>query len=71
MGKMYSVRAVAKEFGVTTYTVRNWARDGKIKAFKIPNNSDKAQWFFAEEEINRLKSGESGESGESSNEKQG
>ncbi len=60
MGKMYSVRAVAKEFGVTTYTVRNWARDGKIKAFKIPNNSDKAPWFFTEEEINRLKSGESG-----------
>ncbi len=57
-GKMYSVREVAKELGITTHTVRSWAKAGKVKAVKIPNNSDKAQWFFSEEELNRLRNGE-------------
>lgn len=54
MGKMLSVRKVAKMLGVTTYTIRNWAKSGKIKAVKMPNNSDKSQWFISEEEIKRL-----------------
>lgn len=54
MGKMLSVRKVAKMLDVTTYTVRGWAKSGKIKAVKIPNNSDKSQWFIPEEEIKRL-----------------
>ena len=56
MSKMFSVRKVAKMLDVTTYTVRGWAKSGKIKAVKIPNNSDKAQWFIPEEEIKRLQS---------------
>ena len=58
MSRMLTVRRVAKMLGVTTYTVRNWARSGKIKAVKIPNNSDKAQWFISEKELNRIKNEE-------------
>ncbi len=54
MSKMLTVRKVAKMLGVTTYTIRNWARQGKIKAVKFPDNSDKSQWFISEEEIKRL-----------------
>lgn len=56
---MLTVRKVAKMLGVTTYTVRNWAHKGKIKAVKIPNNSVGAQWFFDETEIQKLMKGES------------
>ena len=54
MSKMFSVKKVAKVLGVTTYTVRNWAKNGKIKAVKLPDNSDKSQWFISEEELSRL-----------------
>lgn len=58
MEEMYTIRKTAKMLGVTTYTVRNWARNRKIKAVKIPNDSEKAQWFIPVEEIDRLKNGE-------------
>ena len=51
---MVSVRKAAKILSVTTYTVRNWARGGKIKAIKIPNDSPKSRWYIPEEEIERL-----------------
>lgn len=57
MSKMYNVRKVAKMLDVTTYTIRNWCNNGKIKAVKIPNNSEKAQWFVSEEELARLQKG--------------
>lgn len=53
--KMYSVRKVAKMLDVTTYTVRHWIKNGKLKAVKIPDNSDKSQWFISEEELDRLR----------------
>lgn len=56
--KLFSVRKVAKMLDVTTYTVRKWAKEKKINAVKIPDNSPKAQWFVSEEELNRLKNGE-------------
>ncbi len=58
MSNMLSIRKVAKMLGITTYTLRNWAKAGKIKAVKIPNNSDKAQWFISEEEVARMQNGE-------------
>lgn len=58
MSNMLSIRKVAKMLGITTYTLRNWAKSGKIKAVKIPNNSDKAQWFISEEEVARMQNGE-------------
>ena len=58
MSNMLSIRKVAKMLGITTYTLRNWAKTGKINAVKIPNNSDKAQWFISEEEVARLQSGD-------------
>lgn len=53
--KMFPIKRVSKMLGVTTYTVRNWARDKKIKAVKIPDNSQQSQWFIPESEIERLK----------------
>lgn len=57
MDKMLSIRKAAKVLGVTTYTLRNWARLGKIKAVKMPNNSDKAQWFISEDELLKMQKG--------------
>lgn len=54
MSKMLSLRKASKVLGVTTYTVRNWCKTGKIKAVKMPNNSPKSQWFVSDEEIARL-----------------
>ena len=58
MSRMLTVRKVAKMLGVTTYTVRNWAKTGKIRAIKIPNCSTKSQWFIPEKEIFRIKNEE-------------
>lgn len=44
--------------GITTYTVRNWAKSQKIKAVKIPDNSQHSQWFIPADEIKRLKNGD-------------
>ena len=55
MPEMYSIRKTAKILGITTYTVRNWAKCQKIKAVKIPDNSQHSQWFIPADEIKRLK----------------
>ena len=50
---MKTIRETAKIFGVHWQTIRNWIRDGKIKAVKI-----KRTVRITEEEIERVKRGE-------------
>lgn len=50
---MKTIRETAKIFGVHWQTIRNWIRDGKIKAVKIERTVR-----IPEEEIERLKGGE-------------
>lgn len=52
--KMFTVREAAKVLGVTTFTVRNWARRGVIRAVKIPVDSPGSHWFIPEAELNAL-----------------
>lgn len=53
--RLFSVRKVAKILDVTTYTVRKWAKEKKINAVKIPDNSQQSQWFIPESEVERLR----------------
>lgn len=50
---MKTIKETAKIFGVHWQTVRNWIRDGKIKAVKIDRTIR-----IPDEEIERLKRGE-------------
>lgn len=50
---MRTIKETAKIFGVHWQTVRNWIRDGKIKAVKIERTVR-----IPEEEVERLKRGE-------------
>lgn len=50
---MKTIKETAKIFGVHWRTVRNWIRDGKIKAVKIERTIR-----IPDEEIERLKRGE-------------
>lgn len=50
---MKTIYEVAEIFGVHWQTVRNWIRDGKIKAVKIERTIR-----ISDEEIERLKRGE-------------
>lgn len=50
---MKTIKETAKIFGVHWQTVRNWIRDGKIKAVKIERTIR-----IPDEEIGRLKRGE-------------
>ena len=50
---MKTIRETAKIFGVHWQTIRNWIRDGKIKAVKIERTVR-----IQEEEIQRVKRGE-------------
>ena len=36
MNELIKPSVVAKQLGVTTVTVRNWVRAGKLKAFRTP-----------------------------------
>lgn len=47
---MKTIRETAKIFGVHWQTIRNWIRDGKIKAVKIERTVR-----IPEEEIERVK----------------
>lgn len=49
---MKTIKETAKIFGVHWQTVRNWIRDGKIKAVKIERTIR-----IPDEEIERLKRG--------------
>lgn len=57
MSRMYSVKKSAKMLGVTTYTLRNWAKAKKIKAVKMPDNSKISRWYIPEDEIKRMQTG--------------
>lgn len=50
---MKTIRETAKIFGVHWQTIRNWIRDGKIKAVKIERTVR-----IPEEEIERVKRGD-------------
>lgn len=50
---MKTIKETAKIFGVHWQTIRNWIRDGKIKAVKIERTVR-----IPEEEIERVKRGD-------------
>lgn len=51
---MYRIKEVAKILGFTDRAVRKWVVEGKINAVKIMS-----EWRISEEELERLKRGES------------
>lgn len=53
--RMFTIKKFSKILGVTTYTARKWAKDKKIKAVKIPDDSPQSQWFIPESEVERLR----------------
>ena len=50
--KGYSVKMTADALGITDRTVRQWIRDGKIKATKIQGTR---RWLICADEIERLR----------------
>lgn len=54
--KMYNVRQASNLLGIKVRTVREWIRNGKLKAQKYMESN---RWFIAESEIRRIKNGES------------
>lgn len=55
METTYNIKETAEMLGIKVRTVREWIRNGKIKAFKYPNSSI---WRIKESEIQRLINGE-------------
>lgn len=55
METSYNIKETAEMLGIKVRTVREWIRNGKIKAFKYPNSSI---WRIKESEIKRLINGE-------------
>lgn len=53
--KGYNLNEVAELLGLKVRTVRQWAKDKKIKATKIP---DSQRWIVMESEIRRLQNGD-------------
>lgn len=51
---MYRIKEVAKILGFTDRAVRKWVVEGKINAVKIMS-----EWRISEEELERLKRGDS------------
>jgi IS element ISTsi1 orfA, putative resolvase len=47
---MKSITYLKKRFGIVPQTIRNYVKQGKLKAIKTANN----RYFFEEEEINRF-----------------
>lgn len=52
--KNYNIVKTAELLGIKVRTVRQWIRDGKIKAVKYEVSN---RWFIPESEIERLKNG--------------
>ena len=48
MGKVYTVKTLADEFGVAEDTVRSWIRKGKLVAYKTSNRGG---YLIAEEDL--------------------
>lgn len=55
MEKGYNLIQVADALGLKVRTVRQWVKDGKIKATKIPQSR---RWIVKESEILRLQGGD-------------
>ncbi|HCJ37864.1 MAG TPA: DNA-binding protein [Erysipelotrichaceae bacterium] len=51
MEKGYNLKEVAELLGIRVRTARQWVKDGKIKAHKIPGTN---RWMVLESEIKRL-----------------
>ncbi len=49
--KLYGTVQAAPLLGVKVRTVRQWIRDGKLKAFKLPGS---IRWKVSESEIQRI-----------------
>ena len=54
MEKGYNLLEVADLLGIRVRTVRQWIKDGKIHANKIPGSR---RWIVMESEIRRLQNG--------------
>lgn len=54
MSKMYSVNELSEILGIDEYTIKRWARQGKKKAVKVPDNSKYSMWLIPQEEVDRL-----------------
>lgn len=54
MEKFYNIKNTADALGLKVRTVRQWIRDGKIKAQKYPSSN---RWYITEEEIGRIQNG--------------
>lgn len=52
--KNYNIVKTAELLGIKVRTVRQWIRDGKLKAVKYDVSN---RWFIPESEIRRLKEG--------------
>lgn len=48
----YNLNEVAELLGLKVRTVRQWVKDGKVKATKI---ADSRRWIVTESEIRRLR----------------
>lgn len=55
--KNYNIVKTAELLGIKVRTVRQWIRDGKLKAVKYDVSN---RWFIPESEIARLKNGNKG-----------
>lgn len=51
MEKRYNITQVSQILGVKVRTVRDWIKQGKLKAHKYPVSN---RWFIPESEIKRL-----------------
>lgn len=51
----YNLNEVAELLGLKVRTVRQWVKDGKVKATKI---ADSRRWIVTESEIRRLQNGD-------------
>lgn len=60
MEKHYSIRQASNLLGIKVRTVREWIRNGKLKAVKYGVSN---RWFISEEEIARLTRGQDGNEG--------
>lgn len=53
--KNYNIVKTAELLGIKVRTVRQWIRDGKLKAVKYDVSN---RWFIPESEIERLRNGQ-------------
>lgn len=49
--KNYNIRQTSNLLGIKVRTVREWIRQGKLKAQKYPVSN---RWFITEDEIKRI-----------------